>query len=146
METNGAEFYELAARSTRQTAARLMLHGLAAMENAHRAAFMSLKEQRGGDASATAPEVDAAVSGFLASWLDGEVFDKDKEKALAVARSGAMADVLRVAIQMEKDSIAFYTGLEKYVADDESEGTLNRIIKDELRHIADLNNAFRDLK
>lgn len=146
METNGAEFYELAARSTPQTAARLMLSGLAAMEKAHRAAFMSLKEKCGGGASASDSEVDAAVSSFLASWLDGEVFDRDKEKTLAVARSGAMVDVLRVAIRMEKDSIALYTGLKEYVVDDESEGTLGRIIKDELRHVADLNTAFRELK
>ena len=43
METNGAEFYELAARSTAQ--ARLMLNGLAAMEKAHRTAFVTLKEK-----------------------------------------------------------------------------------------------------
>jgi len=146
METNGAEFYELAARSTPQAAARLMLSGLAAMERAHKAAFVNLKERRGIGAPAPDSDVDAAVSSFLASWLDGEVFDRDREKALEVARSGAMADVLRVAIRMEKDSIAFYTGLKEYVVDDESEGSLGRIIKDELRHVADLNTAFRELK
>lgn len=146
METNGAEFYELAARSARQTAARLMLNGLAAMEKAHKAAFVSLKERRGSGAPGSDPDVDAAVSSFLASWLDGEVFDRDTEKALAVARSGAMTDVLRVAIRMEKDSIALYTGLKQYMVDDEAEGVLDRIIKDEQRHVADLNTAFRELK
>ena len=144
METNGAEFYELAAKNTPQAGARLMLNGLASMEKMHRAAFVNLKD---GHAKAvpSGSDVDAAVSSFLASWLDGEVFDRDTDKALAVARSGAIADVIRVAVRMEKDSISFYTGLKEYVADDEARGVLDRIIKEELRHVADLNAAFKQL-
>ncbi|MBM4319696.1 MAG: hypothetical protein FJ125_06995 [Deltaproteobacteria bacterium] len=146
METTGAEYYELAAKSTPQASARLMLNGLAAMEKAHKAAFISLKDRRGIGAPAGDSDVDATVSSFLASWLDGEVFDRDREKTLEVARSGAMAGVLRVAIRMEKDSIALYTGLKEYAAADEAEAILDGIIKDELRHVADLNSAFRELK
>ena len=145
MEENGVEFYELAAKSASETAQRLMLSGLAGMERDHKADFEKLKERRVVSPNSVDPEVDAAVSGFLASWLEGEVFDKDAEAGLEVARSGAMADVLRVAIRMEKNSIALYTGLREYVADDEAQQILDRISKEELQHVADLSNALRDV-
>lgn len=146
METNGVEFYENAARSTPQGAGRLLLDGLAAMEKSHKAAFVSLKERRGIGTPAGDSDVDAAISSFLTSWLDGEVFDRDMEKSLGVARSGAIVDILRVAIRMEKDSIAFYTGLREYVANDEAEPVLDWVIKDELQHVGDLNTALLELR
>jgi len=144
METNGAEFYELAARSASNTATRLLLNGLAAMEREHGAAFIAMKERLAGGAGHADPEADAAVSSFLAAWLKGDVFDRDTRAASAVARSGTFAAILGVAVQMEKDSVTFYSGLRQYIADDEAEKVLDRIIREELRHVADLDSARRD--
>jgi rubrerythrin len=146
MEMNGSDFYDLAARSTPGTTARLMLSGLASMEKEHKEALIILKEKRRNGASTSDPDVDAAISGFLKSWLDGDVFDRNREEALTVAGSGAMADVLHVAIRMEKDSIALYTGLKEYAADSEAGSVLDRIIRDELQHVTDLSSAFKELK
>jgi len=141
MENNGAEFYELAASSAAKTAPRLLLKGLAAMEREHKAAFMAMKKRLSGGADTQA---DEDVSSFLAAWLKGEVSESDTKAASEVARSGTFADVLGVAVQMEKDSVAFYSGLRRYIADDEAEKVLDRIIKEELRHVADLDSARRD--
>lgn len=146
MESNGSDFYELAARSAPQGPSRLLLGGLAAMERAHAESFRGMKQRQTAATKADDREVDEVVSGFLACCLDGEVFEADREKALEVARSSAMADVLRLAIRMEKDSIAFYAGLREFVADEAAEKLLEKIIKEELRHVAELSGALLQLR
>jgi rubrerythrin len=146
METDGAEYYELASKNASGPTSRLMLTSLAAIERGHKALFEKLlKERQAVDGGHVDPEVDAIVTSFLASWMEGAVFDKDEGAALEVAKSGAIADILRMAVRMEKDSIVFYIGLKDYVADRDAKRILDRIIKEELRHVADLSGAIRGL-
>ncbi len=144
MEANGAEFYDLAAKSTPHKTTRLILNGLAATEQSHKSALVRMKEKCCNNA-ATQSDIDNEISNLLASWLNGEIFEKNKDKNLAVAMSGDMADILQVAIEMENDTVKFYTKLKEYILDDEVENILDKIIKEEQKHSLDLSEARYEL-
>ena len=145
MEKDGPEFYQRAARIAEAPGQRLMLEGLAAMEQGHAAALVELKKRIVDVLGTGDAEVDAVVTEFLSSWLSGAVFDKDA-KVLQTAHSATVADILDRAILIEKESISFYAGLRMYVADTAAEELVDRIIGEELRHVTDLGKATRDLR
>ncbi len=43
---------------------------------------------------------------------------------------------------MEKEAIAFYTALHPYLADSEATSLIDRIARQELRHVVDLNREL----
>jgi rubrerythrin len=144
MEIHGADFYDLAAKSASESKTGRMLNGLAAMEREHRDLFKTLKERLSTGMSSVDPEVDEAVTGFLESWLNGQVFNRDEADVSRIAKSGSFGDIIEIAIQMEKDSITFYTGLRHYIADEETEKLLDKIIKEELGHLTALRSALME--
>ena len=132
METKGARFYRKAARL--HVAGRELLTKIAGQEDQHYAAFEKMRKTltpgekpEGGD-----PYGDAQ------QYLDGMVdelsiqMNRDPEEALTGRES--LADILRAAIQMEKDAILFYIGLRQKSPPPLRE-RLDDIIHEEMKHI-----------
>lgn len=88
--------------------------------------------------------MEEAVAEYLGTWLSGIAFDRTPEDAAAIA-SGSAQEILRVAIGLEKETIAFYTGLRTVVADDCVLERLDWMMKEELKHVAELSRALRGL-
>jgi rubrerythrin len=143
MEKTGAEFYRQAARHTDNLPQRLMLLGLAGMESEHAAWFAKLQEQLLGPApAATISTADKAVSEFLASWVKGRVFDPRPVEVERIAKSEGLPGVFRHALGMEKDAIALYTGLRSFLGSADAEGLMDKIIREEQRHVAEIGSAL----
>ena len=56
----------------------------------------------------------------------------------------SMREILQTATGLEKDSVVFYSGLKQAVTDKKDLATLDKIISEELRHVALIGRALVD--
>lgn len=143
MEKTGAEFYREAAHLTDDLTQRLMLLGLAGMESEHAAWLAKLQEQLlGPTPTATISTADKVVSEFLASWVKGWLDNPLPVEVEKLVNSDGLPGVFRYALEMEKDTIAFYTGLCSFLGSADAEGVMDKIIREERRHVAEICEAL----
>jgi len=130
MERNGAKFYRDAAETAADASNKELLNGLSKMEEAHEKIFRSMRaELTAADKASTVfdPEGEAAL--YLRALVDSRVFFK---KEIDVK---SMVEILKSAIEAEKDSIVFYLGMKDAVPQKLGGERIEAIIKEEMGHI-----------
>ena len=90
------------------------------------------------------PENEVAL--YLQAMASGHVFDLKKDMSLQLTGEESIEDVLNMAIQAEKDSIVFYTGLIKFVPAPAGREKVEDIIGEEQGHIVMLSRISAALK
>jgi len=142
IERNGAAFYRKAAAGAAEASADTLLR-LAAMEDEH---LQTFHEMRQALASAQRRPVtfdpDDQGAQYLRAMASGKVFKPASDPAAKLTGKESVEQVLRTAIGLEKDSIVFYVGLKKLVADPRGQGKVEDIIEQEMGHIAILNEEL----
>jgi rubrerythrin len=73
---------------------------------------------------------------------NGHVFDLRKDPSKQLRGTETVEDILKLAINAEKDSIVFYLGLKDFVPARAGKDKVEEIIKEEMSHIAVLNRRF----
>jgi rubrerythrin len=130
MERNGAKFYRDAAEAAADAANKEMLRGLAKMEEAHEKIFESMRaELTAAEKASTAFDPSGEASLYLRALADSRVFFK---KEIDVT---SMVEILKSAIEAEKDSIVFYLGMKEAVPENLGRERIEAIIKEEMGHI-----------
>ncbi|MGD2036914.1 MAG: ferritin family protein [Desulfobacterales bacterium] len=130
MERNGAKFYRDAAENTADPANKEMLMGLAEMEEAHEKLFESMRaELTAAEKVSTVFDPTSEASLYLRALADTRVFF---EKEIDVT---SMVEILKSAIEAEKDSIVFYLGMKEAVPENLGRDRIEAIIKEEMGHI-----------
>jgi len=130
LERNGAKFYRTAAEKVADTSAKELLIGLAVMEDEHEKTFVSLRaELSEKEKAATVFDPEGESTLYLRSLADTRVFF---EKEIDIS---SMKDILKAAIEAEKDAIVFYLGMKDLVPDKLGKDKLEIIIKEEMGHI-----------
>ena len=145
IEVNGARFYRASAEKF--PALREMLLGLAAMEDEHQKTFAAMHAEL--SASEQEPLVfdpDGQAHMYLRVMADGNVFDTKADPVDKLAGCETPQDVLRVAIGLEKDSIAYYVGLKASVSRRAGKDKVESLISEEIKHIALLSEKLNTLK
>ena len=143
IETKGAKFYRKAAKHN--VAGRELLLQIAAQEDLHYKVFADMRK-------ALAPNEKGGYDPYgetdlyVKAMVDGFAFEVNKDPAEALTGKETLSDILRTAIQMEKDSIVFYLGLKQMVPPAFGAQKLDAVIKEELTHIAWLNNEREKLQ
>ena len=130
MERNGAKFYRDAAGNATDSSNKELLIGLSKMEEAHEKIFGSMRaELTAAEKASTVfdPEGEAAL--YLRALADSRVFFK---KEIDVK---SMVEILKSAIEAEKDSIVFYLGMKDAVSQKLGKDRIEAIIKEEMGHI-----------
>jgi rubrerythrin len=82
---------------------------------------------------------------YLRAMADGHVFDARVDPADTLTGKESAADILRMAIGQEKDSIVFYTGLKEMISQTAGRERIEAIIKEEMGHIGFLNREIAAL-
>jgi rubrerythrin len=147
IERNGAKFYRAAAKNL--SGVRDVLLDLAAMEDDHEKTFAAMRaELPAGRSTRGGPvfDPDEQVQMYLRVMADGHVFDVKADPVEQLAGKDTAEDVLKMAIGLEKDSIAFYVGLKEAVSRRAGKDKIEAIIKQEFGHIATLNEKLTALK
>jgi rubrerythrin len=147
IERNGVKFYRKAARSVFDRRMRQLFEDLADMEVEHEKVFAAMKKQLSEEAREPAvfdPENETAL--YLQAMADGHVFDPKKDLSKQMTGTESVEDILKLAIGIEKDSIVFYLGLKDFVPVRGGKDKVESIIKEEMGHIAILNQKLSALK
>lgn len=130
IEQNGYAFYRKAADAAQDPDIKQFLLELAEMEVSHEKTFINMKSQLSNIEKAEAvfdPNDETAL--YLKALSDTRVFYQ-KEIDISSAE-----EVLKEAIQAEKDSIVFYLGMKEMVPPTLGKDRIENIIKEEMKHI-----------
>lgn len=147
IERNGAKFYRKAAEGAADGETRRYLLDMAAMEDGHLQTFTEMREQL-SDAEREVvtfdPENEAAL--YLDAMADSHGTEGKKSVTEELTGDESIAEILSIAISAEKDSVVFYSGLKSLVADAAGKDKVEKIIAEELSHIATLTNKLKELR
>jgi rubrerythrin len=144
IERNGARFYRQAAQGAQDAEVRELLRGLADMEEKHENFFVNMRANLGKDEINY--NADEQNSLYLKSWADGQVFDLKSDPVKRIKDQKNMEGILKVPIELEKESILFYLGMKNGVNNKTYRDRIEEIIKEEMKHIVSLSAQLSSLK
>ncbi len=141
IERAGVEFYRLAATKVTTPEAKAFLLRLATMEENHEDQFHQLDTYIDSDTNENnATDTRNESIQYLRVLAVSRVFfDKD-------INSSSMEEILKTAIIIEKDAIAFYLGLKNMITNQQGKDIVDSIISEEMTHVQILSNELITLK
>jgi rubrerythrin len=136
IERNGAKFYRQAAELFDDSRVHNLFLQLVDWEIVHEQVFADMRNEliaQGPEASTFETESDVIFNARSMAGL--AVFGNSMGPSVELTGKESVTDVLRTAIEKEKDSIIFYTGLKDFVSVKTAKDKIADIIKEEMRHI-----------
>ncbi len=146
IERNGARFYRKVADQAKEQSSRDLLLKLAGMEDDHEKTFASIRAEfadAAKDDYALDPESQAVL--YLRAFASGHIFDVKVDPSKKITGREPMDRILHEAIGLEKDSIAFYTGIREMVPANLGKDKIDTIIKEEMKHVTELSDELESL-
>jgi rubrerythrin len=143
IERNGTNFYIRAAELFDDPNICQMFLRLAEWETEHEETFEKMKQQlseQSRQADISEPDdllPDPRVMAGLA------VFGIRSDPAEELRGRQEKTDIIRRAVEKEKDSIVFYHGLKEFVPAEADKKKIDDIIKEEMRHIVILDQSLK---
>jgi rubrerythrin len=143
IERNGATFYRRAAEKLAGSDERQILLELATLEEAHEKTFAAMRKDL-SDSEALTKSFDphGEAASYLRAMAEGRVFDFRAGLTDFFTGNETAEDILKKAIGLEKDSIAFYLGMKEMVSQRLGRNKIEHIIREEMAHIVSLNRAL----
>lgn len=146
IEKNGESFYDAASEGATDPKVASLCKELAGWEKVHVEIFAALRRALPEAArQGSAFDPDDEIGAYVKSAADSHVFVKNKDpRALARAcRDGR--DILEVALTFEKDSVVFYTAMQRIVPKEEGQEKIGGLVEEELKHIRILSDHLAAL-
>ena len=109
----------------------------------HEDTFKEMAEQLRADRpefAAYDPEHEA--SRYLEAFAAGKVFDLNADPVEFLKTNSGMGAILRKAIELEKDSVVFYTAIESSMPVDRGRERIREIIGQEMDHVLILSDEL----
>jgi rubrerythrin len=141
MERNGAKFYKSASENVTDPQYQKFLIQLSQMEEQHEKTYKEMRvllNEKEKVATIFDPEHEAVL--YLRALADTRVFF---QKTIDLT---SMKEILKAAIEAEKDSIVFYLGMKDVVPESLGKNRIDGIIKEEMGHIRLLSKELVSLK
>jgi len=135
IERNGAKFYRKAADSC-DAEVRPLLMKLAAMEDQHEVTFKAMRAELPAEAKKPLvfdPEDESTA--YLQAMADGYVFDVRSDPAESLTGGETSVELLKMALEREKESVVFFTGMKQMIPEDLGKEKVQAIIEEEIDHI-----------
>jgi rubrerythrin len=146
MEKNGAKFYRKAAKNTSDRQTKQMLLDMADMEDNHLQTFREMRQQLTGQEKAETvfdPDNEAAM--YLQAMADSHGYEGKISPDEELTGKETPKELLEIALNSEKESVVFYTGLKSLVPPNAGRDKVKAIICEELVHITTLLNKLNTL-
>lgn len=147
IEREGARFYRLAAKNAADEKTKRMFLNLADMEDKHLKIFQEMRKELGAqekEGMVFDPNNEAAM--YLQTMAEGHGWEGKKSLTENLTGNEKIEDILKIAIDAENNSVVFYTGLKELVPVKAGKDKVEAIIKEEMGHIAVLNQKLSALK
>lgn len=139
VERNGARFYNRAAEMIEEPRSHKILVSLAAAEVQHLKIFAAMRADilEAGQVATVDPEFDlqGEAALYLQAIADGQIFDVRVSPADLLTGEETIEDILRIALEREKDAVIFYLGIKDMVSENLGKNEIDRIIKEEMAHV-----------
>ena len=146
IERNGAAFYREAAAKAKDVQTKKFLTDLAAMEDGHLAIFQAMRKELGkADKEPVTFDPDNQAAVYLQAMADAKGFEGKISPGLKLSGRESLSDILSIAINAERNSVVFYVGLKTLVQTDPSRKRIEKIIGEEMGHIAVLQKKLMSL-
>ena len=142
IERNGVAFYRRAATVSMDKEHKQKLLDLAEMELSHERTFAAMRMEQKNALLSFDPDGEAAR--YLDAIADGRVFDLRADHIENLAGK-TIEEILKIAIDLEKDSIVFYLGLRDLVSESLGKDKVEAIIAEEMSHITLLSDELAAL-
>ena len=143
IERNGAKFYRRAAELFDDSRTHNMFLQLAEWETTHEQVFADMRKElfaQGPEMRTFKPENNVVFDAQSMAGL--AVFGSRMDPSEELTGKESITDVLKSAIEKEKDSIIFYTGLKDFVSAKAGKDKIADIIKEEMHHVRILNQSL----
>lgn len=146
IERNGAKFYREAASNIAGQEMKDMFLNMAAMEDGHLQTFQAMrKELAAQEKGQTAFDPHNEASLYLQTMADGKGSEGMKSSTEKLTGKESAQELLEIAIGAEKNSVLFYVGLKDLVTAKAGRDKVEAIIREEVRHVADLRRQLTAL-
>lgn len=134
IERQGARFYQKASSLFNEPDVKKMLAGLASMEVGHEKMFSGMRSKILSD-EYKGYDPDEMAAAYIKAFTEGKVFNFRKDMSDLINEKSSLEDILKIAIDAEKNSIVFYTGIKKAVPEALGKDSVDKIIAEEMKHI-----------
>lgn len=143
IERNGASFYRRAAALATDDGTRRLLEDLAASEEGHERTFQGLRASlAAGPSRRPTLDPDEQAALYLRAFASRTVFDTRVSPEELLDDDVSDEEVFRMALGMEKDSIALYAGLRGATTDAVARAAVDDILREEMSHVTVLADAI----
>ena len=146
IERNGVKFYREAAGNSTDDATKTLLNELADMEVGHEKIFEQMrKELSEEDKQTNTYDPDNQVAMYLQTLADFHGTEGKVSPTEKLTGQESLPDILKIALQAEKNSIAFYVGIKDLVPNKSSKDQIQSIIIEEMAHVSTLGGKLQAL-
>ena len=145
IEKNGQDFYRKAAKIAASSDISEFLISLAEMEVGHEELFKELKKSLSDYPQDEFPDMDDQLAHYLKSYANGKVFDPSSAPEDKINSEMSIQEIFDVAINFERESVIFFTLVKEMVPEEFGKDKIDVLIKEEITHIAILNNRLMEL-
>lgn len=141
IEKNGQQFYRDVAKRSSDSAIQELFDELADWEEQHVALFEDLKASLPNDMREDDLfDPESEFYAYLEAAANSHVFVASTDIPALAASCDSAVKALNLALAFEKDSVVYYTTMKKLVADHLGRDKIDKLIDEELKHIAILNS------
>jgi rubrerythrin len=146
IERNGARFYRDAAAQVSDKKTKTFLESLGEMEDVHLSIFTSMRSELTKSVNEIItydPDDQGAL--YLQAMADAHGTEGRISVEQPLTGKENTEEILQIALAAEKNSICFYLGLKNLVPSDSGKEQVDKIIKEEMGHIAVLQTKLTAL-
>ncbi|MHC4882517.1 MAG: ferritin family protein [Planctomycetota bacterium] len=146
IEGNGAKFYHEAAGNTPDADVKEMLLGLATMEEGHQKTFAEMrKELSAEEKESNTFDPNNEVVQYLQTMADFHGTEGKVSPTEKLTGNESLREILEIALQAEKNSIAFYVGIKDMVSSKAGKNKVQAIIIEEMAHVSTIGGKLQAL-
>jgi rubrerythrin len=147
IERNAVAFYREAAGKASDQETKQMLLDLAAMEEGHEKTFAQMRRSLSeGEKEPTVYDPDGEAIQYLRTMAEFHGTEGKVSRTQKLTGRESMEEILRIALQTEKDGIAFYVGIKNLVPAKAGRDKVEKIIVEEMTHVSALGARLHALK
>lgn len=147
IERNGVVFYNKAAEMFPEYTKKSVFLKLAEMEKEHEKRFHQMRLELAGKEREISQFLDpqGEAAAYLRAMVSGKVFDPKLDPTTRFKQVRSVSEVIRIAIDVEKDSIIFYLGLKEMIPQGLGKDKIDLIVREEMSHVALLSDMLEKL-
>ncbi len=146
IERNGVKFYQEAAQNAESKELRKFLSDFAIMETEHISSFKDMASKYANDDNRNFIDPTDTAMLYIDAMVNGCIFNDTTIPYSSIKSDDTVEIIFSKAIALEKDAIAFYTGMRECFSKPEDKKAIDDIIIEEMGHVVLLKNQYDQTK